>query len=265
MEDRDLIRSATRVLTLLEVLNRLRCANVAELQAETGLPKPTLARLLHTLVSEGYLRKLSRTAGYALTERVLRLSEGYQQSDLLVALARRPLEAFTARYKWLTNLQTYDRGAMRGLFATTELSPLASDPPAINRRSPMLTTAHGQTYLALCPEAECEMILAMLRASKNAANAPARDRAYVDRVLADVRRQGYALRPATPRDRVIGFAVPVLSERGVAATVGMRYFGSAMPPAEAVRRYLEPLREIAAEIAAALEDNGDGAAGTVSG
>ena len=246
------VRSAIRALQLLEAVNRLQVASVAQLQASTSLPKATIVRLAQTLVSEGYLRKLSRAAGYEPTERVLRLSEGFHHTDLVVAAARGPLDAFAQKHKWLANLQSFDRGAMRVRYATFDMSPLASDPPANNRRSPMLTTAHGQAYLAFCPDAERDMILSMLRASKNPANAPARDTKFVADMLADVQHQGYALRRATPRDRVVGLAVPVLTNRGVAATIGMRYFGSALRPADAVHRYLPALRNVAVEISVAL-------------
>ena len=253
MRDRDLIRSASRILTVLEALNRERAATVARLQAETSLPKPTIVRLLHTLIDGGYALKLSRTEGYAVAERALRLSEGFEERDRVVVLARPLLDAFTARRKWLTNLQTYDRGAMLGRYATSDSSPLSSDPPAINRRSPMLTTAHGQVYLAFCSGEERALILAMLRASKKPANAPAHDPLGVETIIATVQQQGYALRTATPRDRVVGFAVPVMKAGGVAATMGLRYFRTAMSPVEAVDRYLEPLRAMAAELSEALE------------
>ena len=252
MKDRDVVNAATRTLGLLEALNRRETASVAQLQESTNLPKATVVRLLHTLVTAGYARKHSRTAGYTLTERVLRLSDGFRHSDLVVDVAREHLDGFTIEHKWLTNIQTYDRGAMRTRYASRDLSPLASDPPTIDRRSPILTTAHGQVYLAFCPDEERKMILAMLKASKNPANAPARASKAVTEMIADVKRKGYALRKATRRDRIIGFAVPVLTVDGVAATVGIRYFASAMRPAEAVSRYLAPMRKLAATIASAL-------------
>ena len=252
MKDRDVVNAATRALRMLEALNRHETASVAQLQKATQLPKATVVRLLHTLVTAGYVRKHSRTAGYTLTERVLRLSDGFRHSDLVVEVARRHLDAFTVEHKWLANIQTYDRGAMRTRYASRDLSPLAGDPPNFDRRSPVLTTAHGQAYLAFCPESERKLILAMLKASKNPANAPARATKAAADMIADVARNGYALRKASPSDRIVGFAVPVLTVEGVAATVGIRYFATAMKPAEAARRYFSPLRKLAATISTEL-------------
>ena len=255
MRDEDVVRSATRVLSLLEALNSYGTANLVQLQSSTGLPKPTIVRLLHTLEQAGYVRQVSRSTGYELTERVLRLADGFRHSDAVVAVARGHLDAFTAAYKWPMSLQTYDRGAMLPRYFTGSRSPLNADPVFTIRRFPMLSTAHGQAYLAFCSEPEREMILAMLRASKSRGNAIAQDAAFVTGTIREVRRQGYALRAATPANRVLGFAVPVLHEDGVAATVGMRYFGTAMRPEEAVRRYLQPLKSLAAAVSAGLLQN----------
>ncbi len=252
MKNEDRVRSATRVLSVLEAVSEVAVANLDHICRATKLPKPTAVRLLHTLISAGYVRKVSRSEGYALAERVLRLSDGFRHSDLVVEVARGYLEAFTATHKWPMTLQTYDRGAMRNRFTTRDRSPLASDPAWINRRFPILTTAHGQVYLAFCADAEREMVLAILKASNAPANALAHESAALSKMIAEVRRKGYALRAATARDRVLGFAVPVLHTNGISATVGMRYFASAMSTSEAVARYLGPLKQVALSISSAL-------------
>ena len=252
MKDEDVVRSATRVLSVLEALNARVPADLVQLQAATALPKPTIVRLLHTLVQAGYVWRISRTEGYTLTERVLRLSDGFQHTEAVVAVARGHLDAFTAAYKWPMGLQIYERGAMVPRYFTGSRSPLNADGTLRAQRFPMLTTAHGQAYLAFCSDQERDLILAMLRASKSRGNALAQDEDFVASTLPEVRRQGYALRAATPSDRVLGFAVPVLQGDGVAATVGMRYFGTAMRPDAAVARYLLPLQTLASAIASAL-------------
>ena len=252
MTDGDLVRSATRVLQLLEALNHHERANLPALQASTGLPKPTLVRLLNTLIHAGYVRRLSRTEGYTLTERVLRLADGFRHADQVVAVARGYLDAFTAEHKWPATLQTHARGAMVSRYSTRDRSPLNTDPSLINRRFPMLTTAHGRVYLAFCPTVEREMILAMLKASKKPANELAHKPKTVGGILREVREQGYCLRSRTSAERVIGFAVPVLHEGGIAATLGMRYFKSVMRPVEAVERYLAPLHQLATAVSNAM-------------
>ena len=255
MPQQGVIRSGTRLLAVLEALNQREISDLPWLQAEIGLPKATLVRLLRTLVEVGYVRQVSRSAGYALTKKIMNLSAGYRHTDRFGALARGPMDAFTAKHKWPVGLQVYDRGAMRPTYFTGDRSPLNTDPTSLRRqRYPMMTTAHGQVYLTFCTETERETILAWLAASKNPANALARDPTVTAAILAQVGAQGYALKAATPKDRVLGFAVPVRTNGGVAATVGLRYFASAMRQAEAVRRYLVPLTELAATISTSLSE-----------
>lgn len=255
MKDSDSVRSAVRVLRVLEALNVIGTASVTQLHAHTELPLSTIVRLLHTLIETGYVRQVSRTEGYAATEQVLRLSDGFQHAERVVVMARGHMDAFTATHKWPMSLQLYDRGAMCTRYFTGSRSPLNSDQHAAAtrfRRHPVLTTAHGQVYLAFCSETERALILAMLRKSKSSGNALAHDAPFLTGMLSDVQTQGYALRAARPQDRVVGFAVPIRDGAGVAATVGMRYYQTSFEPQEAVERYLPVLQELAAVVAAAL-------------
>ena len=255
MKDSDSVRSAMRVLRVLEALNAIGTASVTQLHARTELPMSTIVRLLHTLIETGYVRQVSRTAGYAATEQVLRLSDGFQHAERVVAVARGHMDVFTATHKWPLNLQVYDRGAMCPRYFTGSQSPLNGDQHAAAtrfRRHPVLTTAHGQVYLGFCTETERALILAMLRKSKRSGNALAHDAQFLAGMLVDVQSHGYAIRAARSEDRVVGFAVPIRHGSGVAATVGLRYYGVSMEPEEAVRGYLPALQELAAAVASVL-------------
>jgi IclR family mhp operon transcriptional activator len=64
-----------------------------------------------------------------------------------------------------------------------------------------------------------------------------------------IRRAGFAERSATVEPKSSStIAVPVMLGRKVLATVGMTYFTSAMPKAEAIARYVPPLKEMAKNI-----------------
>lgn len=247
------VRSAVRVLQVLEALGAHGTAELTILQAATKLPKSTLVRLLQTLIEAGYVRHVSRRAGYTVTERVLRLSAGFVHSDAVVSLARPLLADFTARYKWSAGVATFHRGALRLRYSTYNLSPIAVSIPGLDRRIPLLTTAHGQAYFSFCSAMERSLILKSLRKSPHLANQPARDRRSVDLMVQDVRRKGYSLRPATPRDRIMGLALPILHHKQAVGTVGVRFFRSAVTPDEALERYLVPLKAISQAIATKLE------------
>jgi IclR family mhp operon transcriptional activator len=245
------VQPVLRSFALLEALNGAGRATLARLHEATGLPKPTLVRLLDTLIEAGYVRRVSRIAGYELTERVLRLSSGFRHTDLVVEAARPFLSALTAEYKWPVALATFDRDAMLVRISTRHESPFSTDPDWLNKRLAMLLSALGRAYLAYCPDEERELILAVLRSSKAAMNTTARDGKYVSALLAGIRLQGYATTAPMRGDPAMGIAVPVMEGEKVAACVTMRYLGSTMNEAQAVARYLAPMQRAAQGIAAA--------------
>ncbi|MDX5367558.1 MAG: DNA-binding transcriptional regulator [Alphaproteobacteria bacterium] len=249
----DGVQPVLRSFALLEALNARSRATLAQLHEATGLPKPTIVRLLDTLIAAGYVRRVSRVAGYELTERVLRLSSGFRHTDLIVEAARPFLSALTAAYKWPVALATFDRDAMLVRISTRHESPFSTDPDWLNKRPAMMLSALGRAYLAFCPGEERELILAVLRSSKAAANATARDGKYVSALLTGIRRQGYANTAPMRGDPAMGIAIPIMEGEKVAACITMRYLGSTMSEAQAVERYLAPMRRAAQGIATAHE------------
>ncbi|HCX67771.1 DNA-binding transcriptional regulator [Parvibaculum sp.] len=247
------VQPVLRSLKLLETLNAAGTATLSSLHNDTGLPKPTLVRLLDTMISAGYVRRVSRSAGYELTERVLRLSSGFRHKDLVVEAARPFLSALTAEHKWPVALATLDHDAMLMRLSTRHESPFSTDPDWLNRRLPMLISALGRAYLAFCPDEERRLLLAMIRSSNATVNAQARDEKYVSSMLATIRERGYATTAPMKGDSSMGIAVPVRSNGKVAACITIRYIGSTMSEAHAIKRYLAPMQRAADGIAAAHE------------
>jgi IclR family mhp operon transcriptional activator len=245
------VEPVLRALNILEELNLSATTSLAALARATGLPKPTLVRLLDTLIAGGYARRVSRRDGYALTERVVRLSGGFRHADAVVEAARPFLSALTAEHKWPVALATLDHDAMLLRASTLKESPFGTDPNQLNRHVPMLVSALGRAYLAFCPDVERETILALLRASPLEANRPARDPRHIRDLIRTVRRQGYASTGPIPGDRSKGLAIPVLAGSRVLAAITLRYIGVALSEDEAVKRYLPSLRAAARRIAQA--------------
>lgn len=246
------IQPIIRALHVLEALNTQSPMALAVLHEVTGLPKPTLVRLLDTLIAGGYVRRVSRRAGYSLAERVLRLSGGFRHADKAVEAVRPFLYALTAQYKWPVAVATLDGDAMIVRISTRAESPFAADPDYLGQRLPLLVSALGRAYIAFCPAEERETLLALMRNSKARRNALARDTDAVERLVAGIRKRGYATTASLPGEALMGFAVPVMHDTRVVAAITMRYFGSAMTEEEAARRYLKPMQDASKAIGADL-------------
>jgi len=255
MEKDSAVQSARRVLAIIEALNHGRVTQLEALHARTGLPKSTLVRLLETLIDEGYVTRVSRREGYALTEAVLRLSAGMRHRDVLVDVARPLMEAFTQQHRWQVSLATSENSWMVVRFTTRHLSPFARVEIFLNRRVTMLRSAIGRAYMAACSAEEQELILRLIADQDPGEIEAAGGRDKVAAILRRVQRDGYATIVRPPDDPSRSFAIPVLDQRRPDRPLGsvvFFYYRSVMTEAQAVETYLPLVRELAERVAANL-------------
>lgn len=251
------VQSALRVLAVIEALNQHRVTSLEVLHGLTRLPKSTLVRLLETLIAAGYVVRVSRRDGYALTDSVLLLSAGVRHRDVLVDVARPALEAFTRKHKWQVSLATGERDSMLVRATTRDISPFAREEVFLNRQVGMLRSAVGRAYFAFCSPAERRTILKLVRTAHPEQVEELGPARAIAAMVEKVRRDGYAAIVRPPGDATRSIAVPVLeagaTDRPLGAIV-MFYYHSVMSEAEAVRKYLGLLRALADQIALGLEE-----------
>jgi IclR family mhp operon transcriptional activator len=243
------VQSVRRAIDILHELNRQRVSSVHHLHIVTGLPKPTIVRLLDTLIALGYVVNDRRQGGYQVTSLVRSLSSGFHGDPLVVEAARPWAIAFTRKFQWPVAIAVLDRDAVTVRFSTIPDSPVSPFHATINMRLPLITRALGRAYIAFCPPSERNLLLDMLATSKNPEDAAARDRDAALTLLTMIRRAGFAERSAMVEPKSSStIAVPVTLGRKVLATVGVTFFTSAIPKAEAIARYVPPLKEMAKNI-----------------
>jgi DNA-binding IclR family transcriptional regulator len=158
------------VVALARGLDVLRCFQVddamlgnQDIAARTGLPKPTISRLTHTLTKLGYLIYLERYSKYQLGSAVLAL--GYTAlAGMDIREAARPLMQELADYSDMAvSLGNRDQASMiyiescRGKGALTIRLNVGS-------RIPLANSAMGRAYLAALPEGQRTAILARIAA-----------------------------------------------------------------------------------------------------
>jgi IclR family transcriptional regulator, mhp operon transcriptional activator len=242
------IEPVRRSFAVLEALSRRRTSTVGVLTGETGLPRPTVVRLLHTLIVLGYAARVSRAQGYRLTERVLGLAGAIRFVDHLVDAALPHMSCFTAEHGWPLYLATLSYGAISIRHSTAPESPMSFEAAGLNLRRPVLTSALGRVWLAFCPEEERRAIL------RDIGGLTPRQEAALRPALARIRRDGYAFtRPARPT-RLHGIAVAIRQGSGeggrVMGSLSMRFPRSAMTEEEVGARFGRRLQQLARTIAA---------------
>lgn len=246
------VQPVLRALDILRVLNEKNPASLAFMHERTGLPKPTLVRLLQTLIAAGYVEQLSRRHGYRLTQEVLQLARGFRFDHHVVEVARPYMDAFTRIHKWPVAIATLEGARMHVHYGTQGLSPFSYDADVKRpNRIPVLQAALGRAYLAYCPKDERDVLLRLLRQSGHAADREAKDKNFIARLISEIHAKGYATMATVPGETANGIAVPIMKGDAVLAAITLRFYDSAMSEQEAATRYAAPLHEMAKQIAAA--------------
>jgi IclR family mhp operon transcriptional activator len=249
------VQSVARALKLLAEINRIGTATVGDLHRRTQIPKPTIVRLVETLMGEGYVYKDHRMGGYQVTGRAAELSSGFHSAPMVLEVARPWAIDLTRRVRWPASLCTLD-GEGDGVvvqYSTIADSPMSPFHSTVGVKLSLGARALGRAYLCFCPDHERTILHEVMRKSPNPENHL--DRAALDRIVVTARRNGFAERDSKVRPRTSAtVAVPLMLEARVVATFGVTFFRSAMPVAALQKKLVAPLREAAAGIERELRE-----------
>ena len=233
-----MIRSISRGLAVLRAMNARMHSTLADLHRDTGLPKPTVFRILETLRDEGYVREVDARGSYQLTGKVRDLSDGCSERLLIVDAAIPCMIRTTRRIKWPLGLSTLDGDRMAVRYSTMPYSPLAYLPTTYGRRHAMAQSSVGLAYLAFCSEPERRFLL------------PEGASAELQAILDATRDRGYAVRQPTAEWESATCAVPVAEDGELLAVLSMTTFGSTMTQ-DFLDRHIPILQQTASENLAA--------------
>lgn len=249
----DSVRSLARGLAILRHVNVQGACRPGEIAAALGLPRPTVYRLLETLEEAGYVAFSASSNRVRVTRLAASLGDGGAQASELCRIAAPLFADYGARLVWPLDLSIYDNAAMSIQETTHGRSPLSIDRAMVGYRLPMLRTSAGRAYLSFCGEEERRLILNHLRRLGDPADASFLTEGWVERMIAETRATGFALRDAGEfRPQTASIAAPVRGEGGVAGCVSMIWIRSAMGTRKAVETCAEPLLELCGRIGEAL-------------
>jgi IclR family transcriptional regulator, mhp operon transcriptional activator len=255
MSSFDPIISLQRGLSVLAVVNKGKSVSPKTIYEETGLHKATIIRMLETLVHEGYVAKTARST-YVSTGRTLLLSQGFNLVSRVGDIAGPVLADFRRSIVWPSDIALYNDDSMLIVQTSRDRGPLYFKRES-GYRAPMLSTSLGQAYLAFCDTEHRARILERLATVPDPRNDLGRDRATLERNLADVRAKGFATMHRTYSmqeygGKVWGMAVPVRDGQNVYAAINILMLRTACGEQQAIKRFLGPLQQVAARLADAI-------------
>jgi IclR family mhp operon transcriptional activator len=238
------VQSVQRALSLLTELNRQRVTTIAELHRRTGLPKPTLVRLLETLIRDGYVASDQRLGGYQVTSQVSILSCGFHGAPMVIEAGRPWAIDLTRELKWPVSIALLETDAVVVRFSTIADSPLSPFHATINMRLSLISRGLGRAYFAYCPKEERDLLVSMLESSTDPEDHPDGLPEVVRHLVKTIRAKGFAERdPHVEPTSSSTVAVPIMAGNRVLATIGLTYFRSAVQRAALIDRLVRPLQE----------------------
>lgn len=248
------IRSISRALAVLRAINRSSALTLTEISQAVDLPYPTALRIVRALVDEGVIEREPDRKRYRPTPLILELAYGFQIHDKLVITARPHIIALTNQVHWPISIVTRVGNAMVVRDSTSTQTPLTFNHYYPGWQVPLTVSASGRAFLA---HAGVEVRRQLVEHYKSIATSAefATLKAFevkgeAERIIengyAAVARTGYSANPG----RTSSIAVPLFIGPDLAGTVTLVFFSAAMPLADAIGRFVDPLRRTAAAIGA---------------
>jgi IclR family mhp operon transcriptional activator len=257
------IHALDRGLEVLLAISAAGSATLHELYTSTGIPKASLLRILVTLQGRGMVWRRIGDGRYHAGQRFAGRMRYPSRTAQLVEAASPVLDELCARIGWPSDLAVPRRDHIEICETNRPRAPIHLNRELVGLKVPMLLTAHGRAYLAACGDAEREAVLARLRSSRRRGNELAHHRAWVERMVADTRAQGYGTRDPgfgghfykskrEQNDGLLAMAVPVFVRSRVVATVNIVWVERVATVKQMAVRHLGDLRDAADCIGASL-------------
>ncbi|MBT3917327.1 MAG: helix-turn-helix domain-containing protein [Rhodospirillaceae bacterium] len=261
------IRALERGLEIMQILQEHGQASLNDLYQSSGLPRPTILRILRTLDQAGWIRRGLGDGLYRNSFKIERLVEGLDQSDRLAEIAAPHLDMICDKASWPAELTVLSSSGMHMELKETSR---ASSPFLLNRDNighlinfPLSSV--GRAYLAFCGDDERAQIIGRLKKSTSIANRSVRNDTGFNKILDEIRQTGYATREpsfgggqnplkSSFDDGLDAVAVPILAKAGVPGCITLAWIRKAAPVQEIVADYLEDLQTAAQDIAAEFDN-----------
>ena len=245
------IQPILRALTILQSMNSRQMSTLRQLHQDTQLPKPTIHRLLATLIQGGYVQKTEDLGIYSLTSKVVSLSDGFHNNSYFVEAAAPVAERITRDIKWPVAVGNFDADAMVVRYSTRSHSSMTLRNTTVNQRFSMLVSAMGQAYLGACSAKERHQILTTLRNLEDDKRDKIHSRYHLRILLNKISQRGYGLRIGNKGEST-HLSVPVMSHQDVIGVIGISLFSSCYND-EIHNEYLQLLRDAAKDISMQFE------------
>jgi DNA-binding IclR family transcriptional regulator len=160
-----IIKSLERGLLVLQALQMQPDSSLHELYVFTGISKPSLLRILHTLARSGLVTRRLADRRYRIGATLSHAPSRREHRDRIAEAAAPILERLRQRVSWPSDLMVPAGDHMEIRETTRARSPILLQQERIGLPVNWLQSAVGRAYLAYCPAKERQRFVDLLRNS----------------------------------------------------------------------------------------------------
>ena len=205
-------KSLAKGLAVLDVLAASpRPLTAVQLSQQLKYPRPTLYRILDTLLHHDFVMREGEGAFYRLSFKVLDLGHQLLERTDLLGAARPVLQRLEAEFRETVHLAVHQDGRMVYLDKCEGSGPFCTHSRP-GSSVPMHCTALGKAVLAFLPASKAHAILRTRGMPRFTARTTVSGTA-MDRELSTIRRLGYALDDVEFEPGVRCVGAPILDHR----------------------------------------------------
>jgi len=247
------IRALSRGVNTLKILNETGGATCQVIAGKLGLSRPTVYRILETLVDSG-LVSMEDGKIFRPTFATRALENGLTNEAWALWVAAPVLIRLQKEVSWTCEIATFEDHAMVLRDSMHLQNPFRIDVRTFDDRlRSMLTSAVGRAYLAFCPSQEAELILTHLERFGDRVDQAARVRPQTRAALQTIREKGYAIEQRTDYPCATLIAVPIRYGGRVLACVDIVWVSRAIKLRDGLDQLLPALKRAQAKIESDLE------------
>ncbi len=219
-EQRDQVKALGKGLQVLAELNRWNGLSVSDVSSRVLMPRPTVARLVTTLQTAGYVYQCEADHKYRVTAKVRRLTAGYSTSQWLLVISQPVAEHLTETLGWPAMVADFDQRRVKLICLTDTRSTMLVERHTPGEDISLAGSALGLSYLAFASEDISEDII---HATRTECPDNEQDRIQnvrrIEGLIEASRRCGYVIYEQADRTAI---AAPIRHEAKVVAAIGVR-------------------------------------------
>lgn len=252
------IRAISRGIAVLQAINRNGALSLTEIARNADIPHPTATRIVRTLMEEGLIEQEPSRKRYRPTALIQTLSCGFQNHDQLVMIARPHIVRLTREIDWPISVVTRVGQVMVVRDSTSTLTSLTFTNYYPGWQVPLLPSASGRAYFAHASAEEREELLKQYRHKQQGIDSLTLREFESGEAVEKIRAQGYAAVTRTHYSanpgKTSSLAVPLFQREALLGSLAMVFFANALSIPDAIKRFLEPLRETAKQISLEMNE-----------